>query len=358
MKKKDRQVKYVKSASSNSANALVKFKEKDGAEIRPATEPCTSMYRVRPFKYDKRKNIQEIVTRISLVLSEEYSNLLQRPVKLDAFDFMVADIVYTFSLISIDKPFSVYDVVSVIMGTDYPKNCSGVVKRVMKSLEKLRSILITIECDDEFKHRFKDKYDEIRKNERFAELEPGEKLCYVDQFLPIKVRAMKQKETEEGMVVTNILYNITDVPPLHQYSFDIGGFGEDHTSGQITTIPVALLAGPEGTRTEFEKVIIKYYLIKRIQQMKNPKAHYLSNIISLEPTDGGNKIGMLETLGYSAENYNNWPTKRAAIVKMFESALGELIQAGAIKGFEVRKGGSNGKKVLGFRIILNEESDG
>ena len=206
------------------------------------------------------------------------------------------------------------------------------IARLKESVEKLRLILITIDCTNELRAR-----KLIEKNETAK---------YRSYFLPVS-----SVEIQSGNQTVVEGYRLLELPALYAYAERIK---------QMISVPIELLASTGGFLPDTdENVILKRYLLKRIARMKKEKATVYSRRIRYEWYDRKTQRekGMFAELGYREEDFasrSSWLNKRAKVHKAVKQILDAFRQAGYIAGYsETREGNA----ITGVEILLGETTE-
>lgn len=239
----------------------------------------------------------ELQKRANFELSEE----------INSFDMNVLDAVSTiyqhgYATITAEM------VARVLTGNHNSKKISPArVTEIRESLDKLTNIRVTIDYLKEANRRSGKKFDEFKVE---SYLFPADK---------VTARFKANGKTIEA-------YHLLRTPALFEYAKEIG---------QIISYPVYLLNSREKMSDSDDTVLIKRYLIKRIEQMKNKKNNIMNHKISYQWVDNntGKIKGMYQELGYSSEKYSNWRKKRSSIHGIVKNHLDYLIEVNYIKGY-------------------------
>lgn len=122
--------------------------------------------------------------------------------------------------------------------------------KIAQSLDKMRTAEISIEYTEQLQQRH-----------------PEEKISSAVISGPM---LMMQKVTVTAGGNTTTAYRLADVPAIYRYSKEIG---------QVISVPLALLNTKDVLRSSESVIIIRAYLIKRIELIKNPHNHIESDTI-------------------------------------------------------------------------------
>ena len=136
-------------------------------------------------------------------------------------------------------------------------------------------------------------------------------------------------------------YELLDEPILYTYAKEVQ---------QVLCYPVKLLEVDKFNTKE--TILIKRYLLVRIETMKNARNNVSAKKILYDRIDRktGEKTGMFAYLGFSEENYSNWRKKRGAIHNTVCSILDAFIENTYILNYRILKGEKG--KTDGVEIIL------
>ena len=230
------------------------------------------------------------------------------------------------------QTFSLQTVIRVMSGNMDQDITAQKIARLKESVEKLRLILITIDCTDELRVRKLIKKEETAK--------------YRSYFLPVS-----SVEIQSGNQTVVEGYRLLELPALYAYAERIK---------QMISVPIELLASTGGFLPDTdENVILKRYLLKRIARMKKEKATVYSRRIRYEWYDRKTQRekGMFAELGYREEDFASrfsWLNKRAKVHKAVKQILDAFRQAGYIAGYsETREGNA----ITGVEILLGETTE-
>ncbi len=143
---------------------------------------------------------------------------------------------------------------------------------------------------------------------------------------------LMQKVTVSTGGVTKWAYRLTATPVVYEYSKLIK---------QIIPIPLQLLNTKETTRSTDTVIIIRQYILQRVELMKNKKNNMNSRIISYETI-------------YELLNTPDDRKLRATIRSQTERLLDNYVNIHYIDGYEIVK---KGRAISGVLIHLDEETD-
>lgn len=237
------------------------------------------------------------------------------------YDSAVMDAVYTLyvSGTSAFTPEMIVRTMSGNMSQDVTPQKAGAVTR---SLNKLTMIRIAIDCTDELIAR--------------KQLKKGQTAVLKSYLMPLREIDVKigNQKIMKG-------YQLIEEPVLYSYAAKVK---------QIINVPTTLLETKGALSDTEDVVIIKRYLIKRIESMKNQKNNIASNKITYEWHDKntGTDKGMMIELGYHKNEYRNWRKKKHNIHQIITTVLRTFVEEKYIKDFSEIK---NGNSINGIEII-------
>ena len=198
---------------------------------------------------------------------------------------------------------------------------------VTKSINKLSLIRITIDCTDEFIAR--------------KIIEPGQKAILTSYLMPVKeimIRSANHQAILRG-------YQFLEKPVLYSYAEQVH---------QIISFETRLLRKTGKISNTDEVIVIKRYLIRRIEMLKNEKNKVCSSKISYHWYDAkkNEEKGMFHALGYDPQSYSQWKVKRNRIHGIVIAILGDFLKENYIVGYEINREGRN--KVVGVTVIVKK----
>lgn len=260
---------------------------------------------------------KKIITAVIIVYEDE----VKTSKSITAFDIAVMDAVYTLTVYGYWK-FTPIDVARVMSGefSQHFKFSPQKIGAITKSLQKLRRVDVEIDCTAEFASRKK--------------IGPGVQMRRRSYLLPLEETQITLNNHHKANG-----FELIKMPVLYEYATEIS---------QMISFSVTLLE-TDMARESDDVMIIKRYLIKRIEQMKHNPA--LSRKIIYDYEKDGARRGMFEDLGFAPDNYKNrkkWRTKKSKINSTVADILNKFQQQRYITGFELIKGGNN--EIRGIEI--------
>ena len=276
-------------------------------------QPNTEIYQVPIRKFNSTFELQLVD---SFLLSEEIS----------VFDGEIMDVVY-----SLGKNGNIFftsdKVASTFSGNHNQRVAKNRLDEITRSLDKLSSICIRIDCTAELRARNHDKSNFY---------------IYEGYLLPLE-RIIKFSRTGKQ----TILYHLLETPPLYRYAADVH---------QIIEVPEIFLQTQNYYSDTYEAIMIKRYVIKRVLQILNPNNNISSNRISFLWSDskGSEPKGLYGTLGYTPDDSIRWRTKtKKMIVRIVSETLQHLKDLNVISEYmPYREHGSTNpnQPITGFCI--------
>lgn len=195
------------------------------------------------------------------------------------------------------------------------------VSEIIESLDKLSMIRIRIDYTEEIKA-----YRKLRR------VDEG----YLESYL-LPLDKIKIKLASNGKELTG--YKLLRTPAIFEYAEKLG---------QIISVPIELLETQDEIKDTDDVIILKRYIIKRIEQIKHDN-DLNSNRISYEWYDKDKRKGLYQDLGYHEEDFSNWREKKRKIHEAIKKILISLQKQDYIKSFQEYK---NGKTITGVEIIV------
>lgn len=310
------------------SGATVPYKGKTAAEERKEYMNNTKVAAFISSKkdiLDKELRVKSLSNKNIFVIVnlEAKASIVISDPDITSFDIAVMDSIYTVTRNG-NMKFSPETIVRTLSGNTERNVTKKKVDAVIRSINKLSSMKIEIDCTNEFIAR------NIISKEQTSVIK--------GDLLPIEettVMAGNHRRIMTG-------YRLMETPLLYRYA---------EATHQIISFDMGLFNLSGITNTE-ESVLIKRYLIRRIEIMKNKNNHVKGRKISYEWTDDdGEKRGLLISLGYEPCNYKNWKKKRNNIHKVIISILDAFVEAGYIHGYTINKKGQQ-SQIVGYTIKL------
>ena len=255
---------------------------------------------------------KNIVVTVDLQKDEDVS-LSSNNVTL--FDLAVMDSVYTLSQNGCTSftPEMVARIMSGNMKGDVKPQKAGAIR---KSLRKLATIRITLDCTDEFK-------------ERGLTMRKGDKALFTDYLLPMSEVQLK---SVNGDVYLNG-FALKEVPVLYDYANRIG---------RIASVPISRLDVQGVTDTE-DSILIRRYVIQRVEELK--RARNKASVKDIIYYDTEDEKGAITELWYT-ENFKNVRDKKAKLHKIVIKVL---------EAFKVEKYVKDYKEILDKKSVIGVE---
>lgn len=223
------------------------------------------------------------------------------------------------------KSFPEQLIAKVMSGNFEPSVSQEKLEHVHQLVSELRHMDVTIDCTDEFRER--------------GFISKKEKMKFKNYMLPLLEVEMK---TANGVIVRG--YKFIAAPPLCAYA---------ETIHKIIDVPFSLLSTCKKVSDTKEAIIIKRYLIQKIERAKeeNHKDRILCCQILYESSDRSKSQdkGMYYSLGYKEESYSNWRKKRSRLNAIVKQVLESFREQGYISEFQEFK---NGQKIVGVQITI------
>ena len=245
------------------------------------------------------------------------------------FDMAVLDAVYTIMCAGYDV-FTLEGVGKVMSGNKAQKITPSKLVAIEDSIEKMRCTHIRIDCEEQFRSR-KDTRDM--------------KYIYESYFLPAN-RVSGEYEAN-GKSVT--AYQIIEKSGYYKYAENLH---------QIVDFDAELLDTHTKFTDTFEAILIKRYVIKRVELIKSAN-NLKNNKISYDWYDKsvGVKKGLFADLGYIPNSTANWRDKKKRINRIVKLTLQSLKEKNAIVDFVQYKAGGSKNPTLpvgGYQVICTE----
>lgn len=251
------------------------------------------------------------------------------PVEFTYFDFVVCDTLYSLYHNKEERAqknitVSIGEVLRMMSG-DFGQTLTAAKKQVIRaSIEKLAKTEICIDFSEEAKCR------------RLPQS--------VETFVDGKIAPLVPVEGKPDK------YRFIGEMPLYYYA---------QSNNQIISYPISLL-GTHITDTN-ETIMIKHYLIKRLELIRNPANSYLSTLISYfhrvnNPYEAGKWGGLLGEIGITVENYSSpsaWNKKVRSVNQNVIYVLDSFKEKGYIFGYSIKE--ENGVPTT---IVLHRKKSG
>ncbi|MBO4229201.1 MAG: hypothetical protein J5938_02485 [Clostridia bacterium] len=259
----------------------------------------------------KGSKLVEIKTTINFI-NNKYIQIADSA-SITAYDKIVHDAVCSLYAAGneVFTPEMVYRAMNGMVESEFvsPKSISMIVE----SLEKLRSTDIAIDY-----------------TEQLQMTNPEDNL---ESARVSGAMLMMQKVTVSAGGVTKWAYRLVSSPVLYEYSKSLR---------QIIPIPLQLLNTKETTRSTETVIIIRQYIVQRMELMKNKKNSMNSRIISYDSI-------------YELLNAPDDRKIRAAIRTQTERLLDNYVNIRYIDRYEIQH---KGRVVSGVKIFLLEDGEG
>lgn len=263
---------------------------------------------------------------INLVDIWKDENISLSTYNINLFDMAVMDAAYTIMV-------SGYEVITpewigkVLSGNTDQRITAQRKEKIQKSIDKLRSIHIRINCEKEIKTR-KDTKNKIKK------------FVYESYLLPLGKAEIKYQAN--GKEVT--AYTVLEKPALYWYAENLH---------QIVDVPASLLETQEEFHDTDEAILIKRYVIKRVAQILTGSGMYSNKISFLWEDKNGEKKGLFTELGCIPDDSKAWRDQKQKINRIVKLTLQSLKDRNIILDYEAyREQGSTNpsKPILGYQI--------
>lgn len=202
----------------------------------------------------KEKDQVLIVANFSDLLEQDYMRL-NNPAIYSQYDAVVYNAVISLYVAGneIFTPDSVYRTMTGAYGNEYINNIgSETLAKVIDSIEKLRHLKLTIDFTDEAIYRNK-----------------SLQTCYVDDMLLSVMRVRIRTAGTDGGT-EKIAYQFNTAPILYEYVTKME---------QVASVPLQRLQTKRSVKNTEDVIVIREYLIRRIEGMKNPNNNLFSNRI-------------------------------------------------------------------------------
>lgn len=202
---------------------------------------------------DVKENKKEAVC----VLISIYEPDFDLSKKINQFDMIVINAVYTLSVNEVTT-FTPSDICRLIYGDKAMDVTKVMAAKIEESLDKMMYCPMRIDWTAQCKARH---------------LREEEYECILDGIL-LPMEKMRIKTRKKHNVA--VQYTLTNTPIIFRYAEQFPG------KPQIISFPVAILTNSRVKNETSEDIVIKHYLIRRIERMKNPRNHQIKRDISYE----------------------------------------------------------------------------
>lgn len=281
--------------------------------------------------------IEEVVAELKIPINDKIINLVDlwrdenitlSTNNITQFDMAVMDAAYTI-MCSGYMVITAEWIARVLSGNPEQKITPQKIGAIRKSIDKLRSVHIKIDCKDEINAR----RDTKGKVDKFV---------YESYMLPLdKIEARYEANGKEI-----VAYPVLTKPALYRYAEIVH---------QIVDVPAELLDTHDEFRDTDEAILIKRYVIKRVAQIVK-KNNLNSNKISFlwYDKDVEEERGLFPELGYVPNESDLWRDKKRKINKIVKLTLQSLKDKEAIIDFEpYREDGTKNpaSPIMGYKIF-------
>ena len=252
---------------------------------------------------------------------------------ISTFDMEIIDAVNTVYASGYEC-FSAEQIARVISGSPKQRVSAQRVDMIRRSIDKLRRVYISINCEEQF---------EKRKDTK------GKVDTFVYESLLLPVTCVSAKYLVNGKKIT--AYHMTEDSALYRYA---------STIHEIIDIPMELFDVGDYFSDTDEAVFIKRYVLKRVAQIVRINK-LKSNRISFSWMDKstGRYRGLLNEMGFSCSDELEWKAARRRVKRIVKLLLQFLVDKRVITGFaEYRKDGSNNpaSPVAGYQVFFDDSS--
>ena len=271
---------------------------------------------------------------VNLVNLNTDPNITLTDSNITQFDMAVMDAVYTIISAGVMVVTPEW-ICKVLSGNMSQRATPRKVHAVVKSLEKLRSIHIRIDCKEQANVKEKEK--------------KYEELVYQSYLLPLS--SVEARLAANGREVR--AYTVLEKPALYCYAESLH---------QLIDVPAELMDTHELFADTDNAILIKRYVIKRVMQMRNEKNRLFSNKISFywKDKETGEERGLFPELGYVPDNSEEWHKKKNRIIQVVCLTLDMMKEKEIITGYEkYRKSGSKNPTfpVMGVQVFFGDSGE-
>lgn len=229
---------------------------------------------------------------------------------IDEYDKQVMNMVYSMHLAGKNE-FTPEDIANKMDGTINKRISPERVSNIVKRLQKLRTVLITIDCTKEFYCR--------------KIISKGATAKLTGYLMPIKEVEITAPNGRKIYA-----YRLSDDMDLYEYA---------QQTHQIIKMPTSVIHDnkklPDGDTT----ALLRNVLYMRISTIKNPKTAMINKTIRYDT--------LFEQLGFTPGKYKNWRKKYNELHHMTLKILEQFQANGLIRSFSICK---SGKKIIGVRF--------
>lgn len=247
----------------------------------------------------KGRDNQDINTTVLLNFPQEF---IDTSLMIDEYDKQIMNMVYSLYLEDRDY-FTPSDIANKMDGTVNKRISPDRVDKIVGRLEKMRTVLITIDCSKEFANR-----NLIPK---------GTTAKFKGYLMPIEeveVTAPNGRKIHA--------YHLIKAMELYEYASKIN---------QIIKMPTSVIRNNKKMPDGDTVAILRNYLYMRISTIKNAKASMNSRRIRYDT--------LFDLLGLKPQNYHNWRKKYSAVRHMILKIMSQFQANGLITSFgEYKKG--------------------
>lgn len=249
----------------------------------------------------------EVHTNVLLNVSEDFISSGQ---VLDEYDKLIMNMVYSLHLDGRDY-FTPCDIANKMDGTTAKRISPERVDKIADRLQKLRTVLITIDCTEEFSRR--------------GIISKGATAKYTGYLMPIE-----DVEVTASNGRTVHAYRLITTMQLYEYA------SKTH---QIIKMPVSAISDNKNIPDGDTVAILRLLLYMRISTIKTPGTRMNNRTIRYETLFG--------QAGFKSQDYANWRKKYSQLHQIIIRVLEQFQANGLISSFSIYK---RGKKILGVCI--------
>ena len=248
------------------------------------------------------------------------TNLAKANLTLTPYDLAVMDAAHTLYLCGLDT-FSPAMILRVMSGNCYQDATRQKVDSITHAINKLRHMDIVIDYSAEA---------------RLRKLIPKDGKAIINSYL-LPVEDMVCRSTNGHPVHS---YRLIEESALYTYASKIN---------QIISVPASILDTHDSSLSDTDEVIvIKRYLVKRIEGMKNKKNNLISKdiVYSWYDVKTHSQKGLLYDLGIYPDNYSesSWVNKKSHIHHTIVKILDCFVAKGYIASYKEIRGSKSSIK--------------